>query len=284
MKTISENKNLIVEIEDFDISQTFECGQCFRFEKTGEMEYFGIAKNKALKISQAGNIITFHNTTLQDFNDIWVDYFDLNTDYKEIKRIINLDETGKKSTEFANGIRILKQDSWEALCSFIISQNNNIPRIKGIIKTLCEMFGEKIEGGFAFPSAEVIVQKTVEQLAPLKAGFRAKYILDAAQKVSSKQVDLEKISNSHIDEARIELLKIFGVGKKVCECALLFGFYRVEAFPEDVWIKRVLDEYYKDGFPHQLKPIGGIAQQYLFHYKRCISNNDKKKGNQNKQK
>jgi N-glycosylase/DNA lyase len=267
--TVFQKENdIIIEIDDFDISHTLDCGQCFRFDKIGENEFFGIAKGKALRISQNNNQITFFNTTLEDFNKIWVDYFDLLTDYNAIKEIINTDTFGKKSIEYCSGIRILKQNSWEALCSFIISQNNNIPRIKGIIKKLCENFGDKIEGGYAFPSPEVLSKKSVEDLSIIRAGFRAKYILDACEKIVNKEIDLKKIYSLDIDSARQELTKIYGVGAKVAECALLFGFYRIEAFPIDVWIKRVLEKYYDGDFPEQLKPIGGIAQQYLFHYIR----------------
>ena len=167
------------------------------------------------------------------------------------------------------GIRILKQEPWEALCSFIISQNNNIPRITGIIDRLCSTWGEKNEKGeYSFPSYEILAGLTVEDLAPLKAGFRSKYILDAAQKLKNKEIDLNKIYSATMDEAREELMKIKGVGKKVADCTLLYGFGRMEAFPVDVWVKRIVEELYPDGLPECIKGNEGIAQQYLFHWRR----------------
>jgi N-glycosylase/DNA lyase len=185
----------------------------------------------------------------------------LDTDYSELKRMFSEDETLAKACKYAHGIRLLRQDKWEALFSFIISQNNNIPRIKGIISRLCE----KYEG---FPSSEQLKGITAEDLAFLRAGFRAKYLADCAEKISSGIIKLEKTSAANIDDARKELMTIKGVGPKVAECALLYGMYRVEAFPVDVWIKRVMETYYPNGFPEYLNKYAGIAQQYLFHYIR----------------
>lgn len=165
----------------------------------------------------------------------------------------------------------MRQEPWEALCSFIISQNNNIPRIKGIIKRLCESFGEELESGmYTFPSPEVLSGKAPEDLASLRAGFRAKYIIDAANKVSSGEIDFDKIAASPIEFGRQELQKIKGVGKKVAECTLLYGFGKYEAFPEDVWVKRIMAEMYPDGLPACTKGSEGIAQQYLFHWRRTV--------------
>ena len=169
------------------------------------------------------------------------------------------------------GIRILKQEPWEALCSFIISQNNNIPRIMGIIDRLCSTYGDKNEKGeYTFPSYEKLINLTVEDLAPLRAGFRSKYILDAAQKLYNKEIDLQKIYSASMDEARNELMKIKGVGPKVAECTLLYGFGKKEAFPVDVWVKRIVSELYPEGLPECIKGNEGIAQQYLFHWRRNL--------------
>ena len=166
------------------------------------------------------------------------------------------------------GIRILKQDEWEAICSFIISANNNIPRIKGIIERLCEEFGEGESGKKSFPSAETLSKLSVEDLAPLRAGFRAKYIIDAAQKVANNEIDFEKIKAEPIEYGREELQKIKGVGAKVAECTLLYGFHKINAFPIDVWVKRIMAEMYPNGLPKCTKGTEGIAQQYLFHWRR----------------
>lgn len=154
------------------------------------------------------------------------------------------------------------------MCSFIISQNNNIPRIKGIVSRLCENFGDKIEGGYSFPSAEKIANLEEKDLAPLRSGFRARYIIDAAKKVNSGEVELSHMKTSLIEECRKELMKITGVGAKVAECTLLYGLYRLEAFPVDVWMKKALETLFSGVSIEDLGDYAGIAQQYIFHYSR----------------
>lgn len=265
----SQNGDLIVNLPDFSLSDTLDCGQCFRFEPLEDGSFHGVAKGRPLTVKQENDNIIFFKTSEQDFEDVWLEYFDLNTDYNQIKEFLSEDETIKKACSYAGGIRILKQDPWEALCTFIISQNNNIPRIKGIVSRLCENFGEKLSCGcFSFPPAEKLACLYPEDLAPLRSGFRAKYIIDAAQKIASGQIDLPKIQSMPIEQARKLLMTIKGVGPKVAECSLLFGFYKTEAFPIDVWMKRALTYYYKDGFPEKFRKYGGIAQQYIFHYIR----------------
>ena len=171
--------------------------------------------------------------------------------------------------DFCGGISLLKQEPWEALCSFIISQNNNIPRIKGIISRLCEAFGDNLgNGDFSFPDAERLAKMTPEELDPLRAGFRAKYIVDAARKVASGEVPLYELKKLPLEEGLDSLMKITGVGPKVASCALLYGCGKKDAFPIDVWVKKILKELYPDGFPFEDSPYKGVAQQYLFHYRR----------------
>lgn len=287
------NGNDIILIQsDFDLDETLDCGQAFRWEKIDkenlgeyadilydsdfDKAYKGFRLNTRLLISQKNidessdaSQITLHNTTESDFLDIWVDYFDLDTDYSVLKEVFSSDLTMRNACQFAPGIRMLKQDKWEALCSFIISQNNNIPRIKGIISRMCEHY----EG---FPSYEKLANETVESLGFLRAGFRAKYLIDAAQKLSSGELNLDDISAMDLEQARKALMTIKGVGPKVAECALLYGMYRIDAFPVDVWIKRVMQEYYPDGLPECVKGQEGIAQQYLFHYVRNKETNTSK--------
>ena len=175
----------------------------------------------------------------------------------------------KTACSYADGIRILNQEPWEALCSFIISQNNNIPRIKGIIDKLCTMFGDEIDKNlFSFPTAEKVASLSVEELAPLKSGFRAKYILDAARRVANGDVDLPSLRSLPLDEARNELMKIYGVGNKVADCTLLFGLNRIDAFPKDVWIKRAMEKLFNGSLPECASKYAGIAQQYIFYYAR----------------
>lgn len=256
--------------ENIDLGQTFDCGQCFRWKKASEY-YTGIFKKNKLTLSQTGNEIILKNTNVSDFEKIWSEYFDLKTNYKEIEEnISSIHPILKKASHECSGIRILRQDPWETLCSFIISQNNNIPRIKKIIKSLCDLFGDKINNSQekSFPSAEVISKLSLEDLEPIKSGFRSKYILDASQKVQSKIVKLEEIENIDHIEAKNSLMKIKGVGPKVADCVLLYGFHKLQAFPEDVWIKKVMNKFFKNESPEIFGKYAGIAQQYLYHYSR----------------
>ncbi|MEG2597124.1 MAG: DNA glycosylase, partial [Oscillospiraceae bacterium] len=264
---IQEN-GIAVTISNFSLSDTLDCGQCFRFFTQDGVTFYGSHQNHFLTVSQQGNTVFFHNIDRAEFHAVWRNFFDFDTDYAAVKSILQKDPTLALACEYAGGIRILRQDPWEALCSFIISQNNNIPRIKGIIERLCEQFGTPHSMGFQFPSPNRIAALSLEDLSVLRAGFRTKYILDAAQKIAKGQLSLDAIASMPIDQARICLQTINGVGPKVAECALLFGFHRVDAFPIDTWIKKVLHCYYQEGFPAFATPYGGIAQQFLFHYVR----------------
>lgn len=249
----------------FDLGLCLDCGQAFRWAfKDGK--WHGVAYGKALTVFQKENVIVF-DCDENDFKNVWKNYFDFDCDYEKIVSSYD-DNYLKTAVNEYPGIRILRQEPWEALCSFIISQNNNIPRIKGIVERLCESFGEGETGKRSFPSAEKLSILTVEDLSPLRAGFRAKYIIDAAQKVASDEVDFKKISENPIEFGREELQKIKGVGAKVAECTLLYGFHKIEAFPIDVWVKRIMAEMYPDGLPQCTKGTEGIAQQYLFHWRR----------------
>ncbi len=259
----------VVCSDRFSLADTLDCGQAFRWEACPDGSFLGVAFGRVLRVRQEDKKIILYNTDFEAFESVWRGFFDLDRDYEYIRKILDADETLKKATDFAGGIRVLRQDPWECLCSFIISQNNNIPRIKGIINRLCESFGEPISDGFySFPSAERIASLTLEELAPLRAGFRAKYILDAAKRVASGQINFKKIETMKTDDAREELMKIYGVGEKVADCVLLFGLGRSEVIPKDVWIKRVLSELFGGALPDFAVPYAGIAQQYLFHYAR----------------
>lgn len=262
------NKIKIQGYEKFSLEETFECGQCFRWDKVGST-YHGIALDSDVLVYYEGNSLVIEGAK-ENSEKLWLKYFDLERNYSEIReKLSKIDSTLKKAVEACPGIRILRQEPWETLCSFIISQNNNIPRIKGIISRLCENFGEKIsQQSFLFPSYKVISNLTENDLAVIKSGFRAKYIIDAAQKVSNGEIDLKRLETMPIFEAREKLKKIRGVGPKVAECTLLYGFHRLEAFPIDVWMKRVMEDYFKGKSPDVFGEYAGIAQQYLFHYTR----------------
>ncbi len=265
-----KNNNTYLSISDtFSLPQTLDCGQAFRFEEKSEDKWGGVACDRYLEIEKlTDGTFVLYNVSKEEFESIWRDYFDLNRDYSEIIKTISQNEVLKTASEYGKGIRVLNQPPWETLCSFIISQNNNIKRIKGIISRLCEAYGEKIEGGYTFPSAEALAKLEPEDLAPLRAGFRAKYIIDAARKVSSGEVDLWALENMPYEEAQRELLKIKGVGPKVADCALLFSHRHIEALPKDVWIKRALEVLFGGELPEVALPFAGIVQQYIFFYAR----------------
>ena len=253
---------IIVSQNCFDLAQTLDCGQAFRWSEREDGSFEGDFLNEHLVISKIRECeFLFHGVTEEKFLSVWKDYFDFDTDYSAIIEQLSEDETLAKACRFAPGIRILRQDTWEALCSFIISQNNNIPRIKGIIGRLCEKYG-------GFPDNVTLAKETAESLAFLRSGFRARYIVDAARRTASHETDLEMISTLPLETARKELMQICGVGPKVADCVLLFGMYRTDAFPVDVWMKKVMARFYPDGMPECASGIEGIAQQYLFHYVR----------------
>ena len=267
---IADNK-VTVHTSCFNIGLTLDCGQAFRWAQLDNGDWHGVAFSKPLTLRQNGNKIEFLNTSKDDFENIWIPYFDLGRDYDKLCKKFSRDPQLNKAVNECYGIRLLKQEPWEALCSFIISQNNNIPRIKGIVDRLCRLLGEPLGGDdYAFPTAEKTAGAGVEGLAPIRAGFRAKYIIDAAQKVASGEIDFDKITSpeTSIEEGRDELIKIKGVGEKVAQCTLLYGCGKTDAFPVDVWVKRILTEDYPNGLPECINGESGIAQQYLFHWKR----------------
>ncbi len=286
MKYSLINGNLVLnEYDSFVISQTLECGQCFRFEKIGEEDYIVIAKGKVLHAYKKDNDIVFENTAEKDFENIWLDYFDFKRDYNQIKDLLSeKDETVKNAVNYAPGIRILNQDFFECLISFIISQNNRIPMIKKVVSNISQKYGSFIgdfnnTSYYSFPSAEELSKATEEELMECKTGFRAKYILDAVEKCLSGEISFEKFKEMPTDEVRKELMTIKGVGPKVADCVMLFSMGRSDAFPTDVWVKRVMSYFYFNGEDTPIKTIhksaydkfgeyAGFAQQYLFNYAR----------------
>lgn len=252
-----------------DAALTLDCGQSFRWKSDDGKIWHGVAFEKSVEVyTENDNLVILGDVSNGD-EALWREYFDLDTDYASICEKLCKDKWLSKAITAYPGIRILKQEPWEALCSFIISQNNNIPRIKGIISRLCENLGEDLgEGDFAFPAPEKILEAGEAGLAPLRAGFRTKYILDAAEKVADGTVDFDRIEKMNDEEASLELQKIKGVGAKVAACTLLYGFGRVDCLPVDVWVKRILAETYPDGLPECTEGVRGIAQQYLFHWRR----------------
>lgn len=253
--------------EGFSLGDTLECGQCFRWERTPE-GYTGVAHGKRLTLTQQGGALQFHCTP-EEFDEIWYDYFDLGTNYEAIReQLCREQETLCGMAEFAPGIRILRQDSWEALATFLLSQNNNIPRIKGMVRRLCEGYGEAVAGGYGFPDAGRVASLSEQALRDLGSGFRAKYLLAAARMVAGGEIDLAALRQAEIGQAREILQTIPGVGPKVAECVLLYGLHRFEAFPMDVWVKRGMEEFFPGHTAADFGAYAGIAQQYLYHYVR----------------
>lgn len=298
----------VTDIGNFSLEDTMECGQCFRYERTvtehGYTEYMTTVGDKVIRVGQRteGELI-FPEMSEKDFLSVCVPYFSLSTDYEAIRRDI-IERTDSewlaKAAECAKGIAILSQDPWETLFSFIISQNNNIPRIRKIIKRLSVEYGVNItlqngvkkcpanktdatpceeickECGccYTFPTAKAVCENP-EKLLTANPGFRYKYLCDAAEKVNTGVTDLDKILDAHSYEFTVsELTKINGVGPKVAACCALFGFGNLEAFPIDVWMKRAIDTYF-DGHldPATLGRYAGVAQQYIFHYIRNLEDN-----------
>lgn len=278
-------------IRGLDLSKTFDCGQCFRFEPVAnsrhECEWGGIAYGKAVSFASDGGKLYIYNSDERDFENIWYRYLGLDTDYGKIAGDILSRSDSRalsEAVEYGSGIRILRQEKWETLCSFIISQNNNIPRIKKLISSMSQKLGCQLDMslmaahgafsdvGYAFPGPLAVVEAGQGVLSDLKTGFRAKYIYDAAQRVVEGRLDLSAVEIlSDTAKASEMLCEIKGVGPKVAACTLLFGFGRLDSFPVDVWIKRAIEKYFPGEFnASALGPYAGVAQQYLFYYERYL--------------
>ncbi len=271
MQITYADNNVYITDAHFGLEQTLDCGQAFRFAKTPDGLWRGVVGRRELTLEQRGQTVILCHMPRDLFKSVYYRYFALDMDYDQILAVFSADETLKQAIGMADGLRVLRQDKWETICSFILSQNNNIPRIKGIIARLCACFGDRIgKDAYTFPTAQTLAALTVEDLAPIRAGFRAKYVIDAAQKVAGGIIDLSALETLPIDRAREMLYQIKGVGPKVAECILLFSCSRFEAFPLDVWIKRVMAALYPDGLPVCTTGMEGIAQQYLFYYARNI--------------
>ena len=283
-------KTYILENQDsFDLVHIFECGQCFRWNKEQDGSYTGVIKSAVINVKQEQNKIIFSGECLDgDFENLIKEYFDLKTDYKEYKnKLSKIDQYLKESINFGNGIRILKQDLWETIISFIVSANNNIPRIKKIIEKISLNYGEKIQFNgkdyYLFPTPESLSKASVEDLRNMGLGFRDKRIFNTTKMILSKEVDIDNICKMNTtDEMREELLKLDGVGPKVADCILLFALNRIDVFPIDVWVRRVMNDLYMHNeceekvnkrelqklAEEKFLGLSGIAQQYLFYWKR----------------
>lgn len=266
-----ESAENFVEVYNFgsiNLDITLDCGQAFRWSRNNDGSWTGVVRGVETRIAETEKGLRFYNINEKQFYDIFYDYFDFGRDYDSILDTLKQDSHLRKAIELYGTIRILRQEPWEALCSFIFSACNNIPRIKGIIERFCMNFGERAGDSFSFPSAEKTASLSLEELDVLRCGYRAPYILSAAKMVADGEIDLEGLRNADIEECEKQLVRINGVGKKVADCTILFGLGHVDAFPVDRHIRRICENLYPDGLPECTKDVEGIAQQYMFHLQR----------------
>ena len=281
-------KYVIKNIDSFRLKDIFECGQCFRWNKNDDGSYIGVINNTVVKVQQYENRIEFTGSDNSEFEKVIKDYFDINTDYSNYKKdLIKVDQYMAESVEFGNGIRILNQDLWETIISFIISANNNIPRIKKIIENLSRTYGNKIvfeeKEYYSFPTMQSLSNASIQDLRKLGLGFRDKRIFNTTKMIMSGKINLDGIKNMQdTDLMREKLLELDGVGPKVADCILLFALHRFDVFPIDVWVRRVMNDLYihcteEDRVnkreilklaDEKYGKIKGLAQQYLFYWKR----------------
>ena len=286
---MQEQKYIIEAVDSFEPKHIFECGQCFRWNENENGSYIGVVGSNVINVEKVDNNILFSSFGADNLEKLAINYFDLNRDYKEIKRrLSSIDEYLANSVKYGSGIRILNQDLWETIISFIISANNNIPRIKGIIERMSKKYGNKIEWKgkeyYTFPTVESLSKATVEDLRNLGLGFRDVRIYETTRNILNKEVDLEELhKEKDTKKVRDTLLTLSGVGPKVADCILLFStLKRFDVFPIDVWVRRVMNDLYiknEDETKVNKKEIEklakekygnleGLAQQYLFYWKR----------------
>lgn len=274
------------EVKNFELSHVFDCGQCFRWNRQEDGGYIGIAYGRVLKVKKENNDLLLYNCSLEDFNNIWLEYFDLYRDYSAIKEDLSKDPILQKSVQFGNGIRILKQESFEIIISFIISANNRIPMIKRAIERISAKWGDPIDYNgstyYTFPNAASLIEASEKEFEEIGVGFRAKYIKDTVDKICKGDefcnFNLGYIKGLKDDECNDQLQEFCGVGPKVADCIMLFSMQKYSAFPVDVWVKRAMMHFYmapdvslkkiRDFARNKFGELSGFAQQYLFYYAR----------------
>jgi len=289
---------IIEEVKNFKLKHIFECGQIFRFEEIAESNYIIIAFGKVIELKEQDNNILIYNSTEEEVKKIWLKYLDLDRDYSKIKDELSKDTLLRQSIEFGYGIRVLNQDSFEMLLSFIISARNNIPSIKKTVNKISIKWGKKIEYKdktyYTFPCISDIKDATLEEIQETGASFRSKYLIDTIKNVysskmekgnsnideenSSMKYDLDYIKSLNDDECHNALQEFKGVGAKVADCIMLFSMEKTSAFPVDVWVKRAMIHFYgaEDSSLNKIRifarskfgEVAGFAQQYLFYYAR----------------
>lgn len=285
---MNEQRYILENCNSFELKDIFECGQCFRWNEEEDKSYTGVFKNNVLNVKKQDNIIIFEGICDGDIKDICNEYFDLNTNYEDIKaKLANIDEYLKQSVEYGKGIRILKQDVWETIISFIISANNNIPRIKGIIERMSKKYGNMIlfkeKEYYSFPDIHALGTASIEDLRALGLGFRDKRVYETTKMFLENQITLNELEEeNNVEVLRNKLMALPGVGGKVADCIMLFSLKQYSVFPIDVWVRRVMNELYikeadetkvskellQSLAKEKYKELAGLAQQYLFYQRR----------------
>ncbi|MEL7646572.1 MAG: DNA glycosylase [Sedimentibacter sp.] len=284
--TEKENKIVIDDVKDFEITHIFDCGQCFRWNREEDGSYTGVVGKNVINVKQEGSRVIFDNVSMKDYEMYVKNYFDMDTDYGLIKTMINTDEIMDKAICFGSGIRILNQDEWETMISFMISANNRIPMIKKVIENLSKMFGEYIQeyrgrDYYAFPSAEKLAGAGVDKIMECRAGFRSPRIKEAAARFLKEKDTVYSLKGKSYQEGLDYLKSYCGIGDKVANCILLFSMKQFDTFPVDVWVRRVMQTLYvdKDTSDKDIRSfaeskfgkLSGYAQQYLFYYARELN-------------
>jgi N-glycosylase/DNA lyase len=284
-----DNGIIIKDVKSFELTHVFDCGQCFRWIRQENGNYIGVAFGKVIEVEKRGSDVIIYNTNEKEFNEIWLNYFDLKRDYENIKETLSKDELLKQSVEFGHGIRILQQQPFELVISFIISANNRIPMIKRALDNISKRWGKEIEYKgktyYTFPTVEDFAKVSMEEIESCGVGFRAKYIADTVEKIYKsmseeykQEYDLNFIK-AQSDDGCHEALQVFsGIGPKVADCIMLFSMNKYSAFPVDVWVKRAMQHFYlapdvslkkiRDFGRNKFGELSGFAQQYLFYYAR----------------
>lgn len=269
---------IIIKSDDFDLRHTFDCGQCFRWEEDADGSFFGIAAGRCARIRKEGDAFVISSSKDGD-EDFWKNYLDLGRDYSAIKKSVSVNGVMERAVKCGYGIRILHQEFFETLISFIISQRSSIPKIKSTVGKMCEFYGEKIDfegrSFYSFPSCETLASLSEEDFRALGVGYRAPYLTRAARSIAEGEISEKELLLLPTPDARKKLMTMYGVGDKVCDCILLFSLARYDLFPSDVWIKRVMAEDF-GAEEAEAKSVGeaifgkysGFAQQYLFYYRR----------------
>lgn len=283
-----QNGVILKEVKNFELAHIFECGQCFRWNRQENGDYIGVAFGKVIEVEKRDKDILIHNITEEEFKTIWVHYFDLYRDYSSIKESLSQDPLLKSAVEFGYGIRLLQQEPFEIIISFIISANNRIPMIKKCIENISRKWGREIQYNnaryYSFPDIDDLYKASIEELEAAGTGFRAKYIKDTVEKIYNSRLentcdyDIEKIKNLNDDDCHNALQNFMGIGPKVADCIMLFSMNKYSAFPVDVWVKRAMQHFYlapdvslkkiRDFGRDKFGQLSGFAQQYLFYYAR----------------